>query len=513
MSAIQHDVHKSGRYSTMRTLTRIAALAATTLLTAPALAGDGNLVIRAGKILTMTGEVIENGTIVISNGRIQAIGTDVEAPPLYQVLDASDLVAFPGYVEAISNLGMDRENENIDVAPFLDVRDSIDPVNFYFEDALRWGITTINIEQGSHCVVGAQGRVVKPHGMTVEEMTVKPRAGIVLSASPKRGKSHATQAQALRDAFRDLREHLEELVAEKKAGNDRARREALYQGRDPEEVDKPGRPMEGRAWKVEGLELVPRAQIDEKLAPLLDLVEGRRKAFIYCSNPMDVHLALEVAEENGFLENTVLVLEGPRCYRAAEAIAEAGVPVILPSTLVYTERDPITAEETEIFVPQVFVEKQIPFALRSANSSTQSLWFQAALCVGRGMSREQALAAVTTVPARILGLEDKVGSLAPGKLGNVLLLTGDPLSITTHVQRVVIEGDPVYDRATDKRTRFLETGRPAAAATPAGGAEWPPKQICCEGDPEGLHDHEVHLDRGENPPEEQDETSGDGHDH
>lgn len=496
----------------MRTLIRTTTLAAV-LLAGPALAGDGNLVIRAGKVITMAGDVIENGTIVITNGRIQAVGQDVEAPPLYEVLDASDLVAFPGYVEAISNRGMDRANENIDVAPFLDVRDSIDPVNFYFEDALRWGITTINVQQGSQCVVGARGHVVKPHGMTVEEMSVKPRAGIVLSASPKRGKSHATQAQALRGAFRDLREHLEELVAEKKAGNDRARREALYQGRDPEEVDKPGRPMEGKAWKVEGLELVPRAQIDEKLAPLLDLVEGRMKAFIYCSSPMDVHLALEVAEDNGFLENTVLVLESPSCYRAAEAIAEASVPVILPSTLVFTERDPITAEETEVFVPQVFMEKKIPFALRSANSTTQSLWFQAALCVGRGMPREMALAAITTVPARILGLEDKVGSLEPGKLGNVILLTGDPLSITTHVQRVVLEGEPVYDRATDKRARYLETGRPTASATPVGGAEWPPKEICCEGDPEGVHEHEVHLDRGENPPEEGSETTGDGHDH
>lgn len=438
----------------------VAALA---LLTAgPVLAAsqtEGNLVIRPGKVVTLTGDVLEGATIVIENGRIKALGKEVQAPHLYPVLQVPELTAYPGFVEAISARGMDRGNENIDIAPFLDVRDSIDPVNFYFEDALRSGITTINVQQGSDCVVGAQGHVVQPFGMTVEEMSVKPRAGIVLAADPKRGKSGATQAQALRKAFSDLRAHLEQLVEEKREGNDRARREALYQGRDPEEVDRPGRAMEGKGWKVAGIELIPRAQIDAKQAPLLALVEGKVPAFFYVSSPAQVRIALEVARENGFLESTTLVLQSGAAFRAVDEISAAGVPVILPEQLQYVERDPVTGEETRTFVAKVFHDKGVRFALRSADASTQTLWYQAARCVANGIDRQKALEAATIEPARILGLEAHVGTLEVGKLGNVVLYAGDPLSIQGRVQHVILGGKKVYDRDTDPRLRHLIDGR------------------------------------------------------
>jgi len=155
-----------------------AALAAALTVSGPAsaAAGDGKIAIRAGRIITMAGPDVENGVIVIEGGRITAVGADVEVPWDVPVIDATELVAFPGFVEAHTNRGMDRPNENIDVAPFLSVRDSLDPVNMFFQDALRWGITTLNVQHGNDCVVGAQGMIVKPVGMTVEQMAVVPSA-------------------------------------------------------------------------------------------------------------------------------------------------------------------------------------------------------------------------------------------------------------------------------------------------------------------------------------------------
>lgn len=432
----------------------LRTLACAALLAAPAAAQS--LAIKAGKVHTPDGE-LENAVILVENGRIQAIGEDVEVPWDARVIDAQDHVAFPGFVEAHSSRGMDRPNENIDVAPFLSVVDSIDPVNFYFEDALRWGMTTINIQQGPSCVIGAQGLVVKPTGMTLDAMTVKAPAGIKLCASPKRGFSRATQAQALRKAFHELREHLEQLVQEKKDGNDRARREALYQGRDLEGEGSKGKAMEGSAWKVEGLETVPRGEIDEKLEPLLHLVEGRMPAFFYCGAPMDVHRALEIARDNGFLARTTLVLDED-CWKAADMIAEAGVPVVLDGDLVHVERDPITGEETETFVPGVLRDAGVRFALSSQNASTRSLWYQAATAMGLGLTREQAIDATTRVPAEILGLGNRVGALEVGRDANVVLYSGDPLSITSFVEHVVIEGEHVYDRSTDVRMKHLLQG-------------------------------------------------------
>ena len=134
------------------------------------------------------------------------------------------------------------------------------------------------------------------------------------------------------------------------------------------------------------------------------MIEGRLPAFMYCATPQDVHTAIGVADANGITETTILVL-GASCWKAAPKIKAAGVSVVLSSALVHTERDPITGEEIETFVPKVFHDAGIPFALSSPNDANRSLWFQAAQCVANGISRADALAAVTTVPARMLGLK------------------------------------------------------------------------------------------------------------
>lgn len=469
---------------------RVTVLAAAALLCASAARADGKLAIKVGRIITApNAPVIEKGVIVIENGRVTAVGKDkdVKIPWDAPVIDAPNATAFPGYVEAHSSRGMDRANESPEIViPFLSVRDSIDPVNFYFEDCLRSGVTTINVQQGNDCIVAAQGMVVRPVGLTIDEMAVKMPSGVKLSASPRRGASPATQAQSLRRVFGDLRRYLEQVVQEKKDGNDRARREALYQGRDLEGDKAKGRAMEGTAWKVSGLESIPRGEIDEKQEPLLAMVEGKLPAFIWCGRPADVHLAIGLARDNGFLARTTLVID-PSCWKAADAIAEAKVPVVLQGGVLHTESDPFTGKDIETFVPKILHDKKIPFALASTNSTSQSLWYQAALCVGHGLPRAAALEAITSAPAKILGLEKRVGSIEVGKDGNVLLLSGDPLSVTTWVERVVIEGRDVYDRAKDVRVQHLIAGKQPANTAAAGAEELDPSKVCCDGSDEKAH--------------------------
>lgn len=435
----------------------------------PAHAAGGKIAIKAGRVITMAGPDIVNGVIVIDDGKIREVGAGAKADWDAPVLDHPQLVAFPGYVEAHSFRGMDRPNENVPVAPFLDVRDSIDPISFFFEDCLRSGILTVNVQQGNACVIGGQGMVVKPHGLTIEQMMVKNNSGLKLVAAPRPGRSRATQAQELRKAFLELRQYLTKLVQDKKDGKDYARREALFQGKDLEkEENKKGRAMEGNAtWKVEGLETIPRGEIDDQKEPLLRLVEGRIPAFFYCDSGAAVHLALEIARTNGFLANTVLVLEGDS-WKAADVIAEAGVPVILSPNLRYIERDPLTGAEQETFVPKVFHDKKIRYALQSQNPSAQSLWFQAAQCVAHGIDRRQALESVTKTPAEILHLGKRLGTLEAGKDGNLVLLSGDPLSVTSVVQYVVLDGKVVYDRSKDVRMKHLMTGQEQNNAAPSG---------------------------------------------
>jgi imidazolonepropionase-like amidohydrolase len=432
----------------------------------------GKLVIEAGRILTQAGADIENGRIVIENGRITAIGKadEVDKPWDATVIGGAQYTAFPGFIEAHTSQGMDRANENIDVAPFLDIRDSIDPVAYFFEDCLRYGITTLNVQQGANCVVGGRGMIVRPVGMTVEEMAVRTLYGMKLSLRPKSGKSRATQMQTMRFAFDDLKTYLEGLIEKERDEQGYAKREALFQGRDLEAEKAEGRAMTNSAWKVEGLELIPRGALDERYAPLLELLEGRYTAFLHCSDALDVAHALDVARANGILAKTVLVIEED-CWKAADLIAEAGVPVVLEGTLVDVQRDPITGEEVETFTPGVLQSKGIRFALSSEDPNTRSPAYQAALAVGRGLERSVALDAVTKVPAEILGLGKEVGSLEKDKLGNVLLFSGDPLSITAWVEHVVIEGRVVYERSKDLRNRHLLEGVQPPNTAPPSAAE------------------------------------------
>ncbi len=119
-------------------------------------------------------------------------------------------------------------------------------------------------------------------------------------------------------------------------------------------------------------------------------------------------------------------------------------------------------------MPGVFQKKKVRFALQSLNPQAQSLWYQAAMCVGYGLDRKEALDAVTRTPADILSLGDRVGSLEAGKDGNVLLLSGDPLSARTTVQFVVLDGNLVYDRSKDVRVKHLIEGVEQPNSGPGG---------------------------------------------
>ena len=253
------------------------------------------------------------------------------------------MVAFPARRHV--SRGIDRANETLDVAPFLNVADSIDPVNFYYEEALRNGILTINVQQGVQTVVAGQGMVVKPYGMTVESMMIKPRAGLTMSAAPKRGKTRATQAQALRGAFEDLERYLREMVQQEE-GRQRLRSPRGAVSRPRDRGDAKGRPLQSSAWKIDGFELVPRGEVDEKRAPLLAVIEGRMRLHLV-RHSLDVHRPGRRGGQRLHGQHHPrphALLEGRRQDQGGRRL---GPP---RPNLVRTQRDPLTGEEIETFV-------------------------------------------------------------------------------------------------------------------------------------------------------------------
>lgn len=415
------------------------------LLAASLNARGDTIAVKAGRVIPVAGDELKNVTILIDNGVIKAIGADIEVPLEAIVIDAADKVVFPGLVEAHSQGGLDQPNETVNVTPFVNVYDALDPVSFYFEDAQREGMTTILVIPGNSCVIGGMGRIVRPLGLTVEDMTVDPIGGLKLATSPKQSLNRMALMAEMRKAFLEMDRALEDLAEKKYA--DKKKEES---GKDEVHYDPTVARKEGRA-------LITDSDIDDRFRNLNLLAQGRVPAYIYCAEPQDVQPAVQLAKDRNFLARTTFVL-GAACWKAKDELKEAGRPVILSPELVHKEIDPVTLEEQETFVPGVFAAAQIPFAFLRTNETDMGrsrLWYQAAFAVKQGLDRGLALKAITLVPAQILGLGDRIGSIEVGKVGNLVVLTGDPLSVTSWVDQVILEGRLIYERAKDKRLKKL----------------------------------------------------------
>jgi imidazolonepropionase-like amidohydrolase len=202
-------------------------------------------------------------------------------------------------------------------------------------------------------------------------------------------------------------------------------------------------------------------------AALVKLLKGEMPAFLYCDAAMDVPQAVKLTQE--YKLKSILVL-GHNCYKAVKQVAESKLPVILDPTLVFWETDPRTHEEHKIVLPKVYRDAGVPVTFQvtgagagnlfraadlPATLGTNYLWYQAATAVKYGMPVPEALEAITLRPAKLLGVDALVGSIEPGKDADLVILTGEPLKITTWVDTTLVRGQVVYERAKDRKLRHL----------------------------------------------------------
>ncbi len=401
------------------------------------------LALQGGRIIPVVGEDIAVGTILIENGKIAAIGKDVEIPYDAMVVDVSGQVLFPGMVDVHSSRGLDIRNEPLPVTPFLDVYDAFDPSKLYFEDALRDGVTSIHVIVANNCVIGGLSRVVHPIGITPDEMTQDVHTSLKLSIAPKRRSDRMVQMATLRETFLELSDYLEDLAETKYEESLEDKDEKIDVG--PDEAIERGR------------KLIRSDDYDDKHANLVKLTRGKLGAFVYCETGGDVSRAIKLAKDNGFFDRMTFVL-GAACYKAAAEIKASKRPVVLGPELIYRERNAITGEMTETFVPEVFADARIKFSLLpnpNGSLGERYLNYQAARCVRNGVTRKKALSSITINPAKALGMKDRIGSLEVGKIANIVVFSGDPLDFNSWVDQVYVNGIRAYSRETDVRLNRL----------------------------------------------------------
>jgi imidazolonepropionase-like amidohydrolase len=397
------------------------------LLLAVSLPAQEAVAIKAGKVLTMAGAPLTDAVILIENGRIAKIGTALDPSWNARLIDASDKTVAPTWILAHTAGGIaGGASENLANVPYLTVEDGVDPASDFFEDALRNGIGTIHVMPGDRTLIGGRGLIVRPVGRTVADMTVG-KGGLKLSLDAGDG-SRIAHIGKLRRALEDVQTYQRDLE----------RRRAEF------DQAKAAGATKDAAFTEEA---------DSERKPVIALLEGKSTAFLYVPSAAEMTEALLIRTRHGF--PTVLVLGG-KCHPALRALSRQETPVVLDPDLEVWDTDPETEEETLVCPAARCFELGVPFALSIGTNGAQRFpWWQMATAIRHGVDRRTALAAMTTVPARLLGLEADLGSLEQGKIANLQILTGDPLAATTWVDTVLIEGQVVYERAKDRRLRHL----------------------------------------------------------
>ena len=400
---------------------------ATAAIAFPALSQD-LIAVKAGTIHTIIGPTIKDGVVLVENGRIKSIGKegDFEIPWAAKVIDASDKVVMPTWVIAHSDGGMRGSNERMQNVPWLSVKDAIDPGSTFFEGMRRNGVGTIHTVPGNNTLMGGSGMVLRPAGRTVDDMTVAANTGLKLSLAASGG-SRLQKIRQMRRAIADVREYLADYNRQKE---------------EFEKEQAAGAIDADKKWEKE---------IDRRRQTAVDLIEKKLKGWLYVPSFAELGEALRMGQELDL--NFVL---GTNLDEALPMLQRLKQPVVLSSTLEYFETDQETREEEQFCTAKMLADAGVPFALSlGSNGPTSNPWWQLGTCVRNGISKKQALEALTTVPAKMLGLEDQVGALAVGMLGNLQILTGDPMSATTWVDTVLLEGEVVYERSEDPRLQYL----------------------------------------------------------
>jgi imidazolonepropionase-like amidohydrolase len=381
-----------------------------------------------GRIVPITGEPIEAGTVLVADGKIVAVGRDVAVPTATRVIDAAGSWVLPGFVEAHGHVGVSEEgegwagqdtNELTDpVAAHVRALDAINPADLGFRDAIAGGVLAVNVNPGSGNPIGGQTAALKCWGRTVDEMLLKAPAGIksALGENPKRVHGQHQRgrpttrlgtAALIRGAFVEAANYLQRLDAEQAK---------------PVAERKPV----DRDLKLEALGKVLRREIPWRQ---------------HCHRADDIATALRIAAEFGY---DLVIDHGTEAHLLADLLAAQNIPVVIGPLL--TSRSKVELRNRSLTSPGQLAAAGVTIAITTDHPivPVHFLAYQAAIAVKHGLDRATALRALTINPARIAGIADRVGSIAPGKDADLVIWSGDPLDVQSRVESALVDGTEVY---------------------------------------------------------------------
>ena len=375
--------------------------------TKPACAQD--ILIRGATVYTMAGQgILEGGDVLIRDGKIVEVGSSISPPRGVQVIEGEGRYVLPGLIEAHSHIatqderggGSDRHEQGQRVNTGLRILDSVNPQYKWLTTALEGGVTVLLVTPGSNATFGGQIVVVKtPPKPTVEEMLLRIDGQTKMSMAATMG----TGTSEMREWFQKGREYL-------------AKRERWEAG------DREG-PEPARDLQLEGI---------------VKQLTGEVVTHIHAQTAIEMQYALKMAREFGL---TVNIEHGFDGWKMVEDIQASGVSITF-GPMIYGFAN------YALHTPGILARAGVSVALTmdSASDFQKHHLHHAMIAVRYGMDPMDALRSVTIVPAEMLGVDERVGSLEVGKDGDAVILDGDPMSTFTKVLFTIVDGEVVYQR-------------------------------------------------------------------
>ncbi|MDQ2844155.1 MAG: amidohydrolase family protein [Acidobacteriota bacterium] len=390
------------------------------------------LAFTGAKIIPIAGPEIPSGVLIVQGSKILAVGpsSTTTIPAGAKQVDAAGKVIMPGLVDSHSHIGEPEGGDSsAPIQPDVRVLDSINVRDAHFDKARAGGVTTANVMPGSGHLLSGQTLYLKLRpAKTIDDMLILLPDGRIAGGMKMANGTNSRRPPPFpgtrgKSAALDREEYI-------KAQEYRAKVIAA---------------------KGDASKLPPR---DLRMEGLVEVLEGKRTVQFHTHRADDIMTAIRLSQEFHF--NVVLhhVSEG---WIVADEIAKAGVPVSL--IVLDSPGGKEEAKNSALFTGAALDKAGVMFGFHTDDPITDSrfLMRSAALAVRAGLPRDKALYGLTMANARIIGLESRVGSLEPGKDADFILLSGDPLSVYTHVTETWIEGNKVFDRS-DPKDRLYSTG-------------------------------------------------------
>jgi imidazolonepropionase-like amidohydrolase len=401
---------------------------------------SGTFVIRNATIVPMVGARITNGSVVIQNGKIAAVGASVQAPADATAIDGSGLFVYPGMIDSGTRLGLEEiasvpgSTDTQEVGEFNPHDVTLTAVNPHSElipvDRTN-GITTV-ITSATGNVVSGQAALIDLLGWTPDEMAVKRSAAMVMTyprvggGRGRRFGGGADNAEAMSNQVRALHDFFKRAIAYADA-----------KGKSPAGV------AQHTDLAMEAM--VPVVRGDE---PVIFDVEtaGQIRGVLALVDSFHIKPVLRGAQQ---------------AWMLADTLASRHIPVIVGPTTAVPDGD---APYDEIYAnPGVLAKAGVTIAFQTSDAAdARNLPYNAALATAYGLDPDEAMRAITINPAKIWGVSDKLGSLEPGKVANVIVTTGDPLDVRSTVKYLFIRGQmvPLVDRHTRLYEEFKARPKP-----------------------------------------------------